>query len=104
MKNDGWRARLRKAVDASEKSQRDISLKAGMGAGYVNSLFRDGKDPTIDNLMKVCEAVGVSLSYVLYGVQMSQETEEFLRLVQEAPEGERDALLKLLRERRRASD
>ncbi len=99
MIDEGWRSRLLAAIKASGKSHRELSLAAGMGAGYVNSLFNDHKDPTIKNLMSVCEAVGVSLSYVLYGYEMSAETEEILRLLQKAPEGERDALLRLLQAR-----
>lgn len=99
MEGEGWRERLRLAVDASGKSQRAISIAAGMGAGYVNSLFKDGKDPTIENLIKVCGIVGVSLSYVLYGIEISPETEETLKLLQKAPEDERNAWLALLRMR-----
>jgi len=91
------------AIRASGKSQRDISLTAGMGPGYVNSLFKESKDPTIENLMRVCQAVGVSLSYVLYGYQMTAETEEILKLLEDASPGERSGLLQLLRERRRST-
>ncbi len=99
MIDEGWRSRLLAAVQASGKSQREISLAAGLGAGYVNSLFKERKDPTIQNLVSVCDAVGVSLSFVLYGYQMSAETEQILHLLQKASPGERDALLRLLRER-----
>lgn len=103
MSDGAWRTRLLAAIQASGKSQREVSLAAGMGAGYVNSLFKDSKDPTVENLMKVCEVAGVSLSYVLYGYQMTAETEEILNLLEEASPGERKGLLTLLRERRRAT-
>lgn len=99
MEGEGWRGRLRSAVEASGKSQRAISIAAGLGPGYVNSLFKEGKDPTIENLIKVCEVVGASLSFVLYGIEMSRQTEETLRLLQAAPEDEREAWLALLRRR-----
>lgn len=103
--NDGaWRRRLSEAIAASGKSQREISLAAGMGAGYVNSLFKENKDPTIENLMKVCAVVGVSLSYVLYGYQISAETEEILQLLEDASPEERVGLLTLLRGLRKAID
>ena len=47
-----WKNRLQEAIRSSGKSQRDISLKAGMGPGYVNSLFKESKDPTVENLHK----------------------------------------------------
>lgn len=102
MTDGAWRNRLLAAIKASGKSQRDISLSSGLGAGYVNSLLKEGKDPTIDNLMKVCQTIGVSLSHILYGYQLSPETEEILSLLEQSTPGERSGLLTLLRERRRA--
>lgn len=75
-----WRDRLRGAIEATERSQRDISLQAGMAPGYVNSLFNEAKDPRISNLLKILDEIDVSLSYILYGIEMSPEMEELLRL------------------------
>lgn len=100
MEDDGWRKRLLEAVKASGKSQRAISIAAGLNPGYVNSLFNEGKDPTISNLIDVCAQVGVSLSHVLYGYEMTAETEEILRLLEGASPGEREGLLQILRGRR----
>jgi transcriptional regulator with XRE-family HTH domain len=94
-----WRKRLAFAVEASGKSKREISLAAGLGAGYVHSILSEGKDPTIERFLKVCAATGVSLTHVIYGFNVSPEDEEFLRLIAEAPERERVAVLALLRSR-----
>jgi transcriptional regulator with XRE-family HTH domain len=54
MKNgldESWRERLRAAVDASGRSMRDISLGAGLSAGYLFSILKDGKDPTMRSLL-----------------------------------------------------
>jgi ribonucleoside-diphosphate reductase alpha chain len=77
-----------------------VSLAAGLGAGYVHSILNEGKDPTIDNLIAVCNEIGVSLSAVLYGYEMSAENEEILRLLQNSSPGAREGLLALLREKR----
>ena len=82
--NDGWRDRLRKAVEASGKSPRAVSLEAGRAHGYVYSLLNEGKDPTISNLSAVCKVLGVSLPYILYGQDITPEAEELLSLVAEA--------------------
>jgi len=37
-----WKNRLQEAIRASGKSQRDISLKAGMGAASIVAATRDG--------------------------------------------------------------
>ncbi|WP_245444912.1 helix-turn-helix domain-containing protein [Pseudaminobacter soli (ex Li et al. 2025)] len=94
--SDDWKKRLEEGIKAKDKTQRAVSLAAGMAPGYVNSLIKGGKDPTIDNLIKVCDAAGISLYYVLYGVEMSPETEEIIRLL-ESSKKKRDSLLQLLR-------
>jgi transcriptional regulator with XRE-family HTH domain len=104
MREMQWRKRLAFAVEASGKSKREISLAAGLGAGYVHSILSEGKDPTIERLLKVCEATGVSLTHVIYGFNVSPEDEEFLRLISEAPEQERLAVLALLRSRNASTE
>lgn len=99
-----WRKRLAFAIEASGKSKREISLAAGLGAGYVHSILSEGKDPTIERLLKVCGATGVSLTHVIYGFNVSPEDEEFLRLISEAPEQERLAVLALLRSRNASTE
>lgn len=98
MGNDDWRARLQKAIDDSGMSYRAVSLAANKGPGYIHSILNEGKDPSVVNLIAVCGVVKVSLSYVLYGFEMSPETEEILALLQDDPE-KRPAILALLRKR-----
>ncbi|NBW13843.1 MAG: helix-turn-helix domain-containing protein [Caulobacteraceae bacterium] len=86
MKIDGWKERLASAVQASGKSLRAISLAANAGPGYLFSVLNDGKDPSVEYLSRLCEALGVSLSYVLYGVNITPETERLMRLAEENPE------------------
>lgn len=93
---ESWRDRLRIAVEQSGKSQRAISKAAGMGAGYINSLLSEGKTPTIDNAIAICEQLNISLSYLLYGFEMNPKTEEVLRLLEAHP-GARDGILQILR-------
>lgn len=104
MVNDAWRNRLNDAVQAAKargKSARAISLAAGRGPGYVHSLLKEGKDPTINNLADVCQQLSVSLSYILYGVELDAETEAIIRLLEENPR-RRAAILQLLEEEARA--
>jgi hypothetical protein len=93
---DGWRQRLVDALKREGRSQRSVSLAVGNG-GLINSWLNEGKDPTIDNLMKVCREAGVSLPYVLYGFEIDAKVEELLLLLQGNPE-KLDATLRLLRE------
>jgi len=92
-----WRNRLTKAVEDSGKSKRSISLASGNGPGYLHSILKDGKDPTIENLLSICENIGVSAVYVLYGYDVGKEEEELLEALRANP-SKRSAILSLLQD------
>ena len=96
-----WRKRLRDEIKNRDRSMRSISLAINKGPGYVHSILEDEKDPTISNLLEVCHEVGVSLSYILYGFDISAETEEILGLLEGYP-ASREGILNILREKRTA--
>lgn len=79
-------------------SSRAVSIAAGNGPGYVHSILTEGKDPSVSNLIAICEVLGVSLSKILYGFDISPETEEILARLEGDPSA-RPALLALLRGR-----
>lgn len=91
-----WRDRLAAAIKQSGKSMRAVSLGAGYGPGYVHSILKDNKDPTIDHLIDVCGQLGISLSYLIYGVDVSGENERILHLLQDAPPLRRKGILQIL--------
>lgn len=97
MENQDWRARIRAAIKEKKLSMRRVSLDAGKAEGYLHSILADGKDPSIDNLTKVCEVIGISLPYALYGYDMTPETVRLLQLFESHPE-KRDSILKLMDE------
>lgn len=95
MENDAWRERLGAALKASGKSNRKVSLDAGFGPGYIHSIMAEGKDPTIEKLMTICEQIPVSVPYILYGVDVTPEDLDLLTIMKQSPE-KRDAVLTLL--------
>lgn len=97
MRDSDWKPRLEAAVEASGKSRRAISLAAGMGPGYVHSLLREGKEPTISSLIAICREIGVSATYIVTGQDLSEEGEEFLALLGQASPSQRKAVLEVLR-------
>ena len=107
---DGWKDRLATAIVESGRSDRDISLsakppgKAQLGPGYVHSILKEGKDPTVGNLQAICEALGVSIYRILGGFDMTPETERLLRLLVDAEEGDRRSVLHLLGARPRSRE
>lgn len=98
MTTDDWRSRLTVALADRKLSHRAASLGAGLAPGYVHSLLKEGKDPSVDNLSKVCAAAGISLSFVLFGFEISPATERLMALAEADPQ-QRDHLLALLEKR-----
>lgn len=99
MAKDEWRLRLAAKIKQSDKSLRAISLAIGKSEGYVHSVLKGHRSPRAEVLAQICAAVGTSVSYVLYGFDISAEEEEFLSLFSAASKPERDAVLTLLRSR-----
>lgn len=99
MENKAWAQRLLAAITDSGHSQRSASLKAGRGQGYVNSLLTSGKVPSVENLMGICEVIGASPAYILWGVDVREEDAEIISAMREDP-STRDAILALLRRRK----
>ena len=95
MNDNAWKKRLVEAIEAKGSSLRSVSLAAGKGPGYIHSLLAEGKDPSITNLLMVCDAAAISGAYVLFGLEADTETQELIRKMQSQP-GKRDAILKLL--------
>lgn len=107
---EGWKDRLAAAIAESGRSERDISLSARpprkpqLGPGYVHSILKEGKDPTIGNLQAICDALGVSIYRILGGFDMTPETERLLRLLVAAEEDDRRSVLQLLGARPRLQE
>lgn len=95
MIDSGWRDRLQAALEKKKKSAREISLKAGKGPGYLHSILKEGKDPTVESMGAICDALEVSIASILLGVEMSRETEEIMQAIEGSP-ARRDAVLQLL--------
>lgn len=89
------RERLKEKLDQAGISMRNASANAGFGNGYVQSVVKDGIEPTVKKLAKICEANGISFAYVLFGIEMSPETRKLLKLMESDP-AKRDGILALL--------
>lgn len=95
--DDTWRERLAKAIEARGVSKRSLSLKAGMGPGYVHSLLSEGKEPTIEKLVRICAELDVPLAAIVYGDEASQFVQEVVELWRKAPPSLRQGILEILR-------
>jgi len=67
----GWRERLLEAIDADERSDRAISLAAGLGPNFIGQMRGSKtaapKNPSIDHVRKIVAALNVPLSSVVGG-------------------------------------
>lgn len=77
-------------------SMRAASLAAGMGPGYVHSIIKEGKDPGVESLLKVCDTLGITLSWLLYGFDIDPTSEKILQIVQGSDERQKAAVLTIL--------
>lgn len=97
MRYENFTTRLMNAIDADGRSDRAISLAAGLGENYVNQMRLYGKEPSIICAGKLADALNVSLAYVLLGTEITRRDEEFVQLLREVPPHGRQAVLQLLR-------
>ena len=89
------RKRLKVALKSKGLSMRRVSEDAKLNPGYVHSILSSDREPTIGNLAKICKVADLSLSYVMYGFEMSPETERLISLLEKNPE-KRASMLALL--------
>lgn len=98
---DEWRERLIEAANKSGRSDRDISLAAGLGPSFMNELRRTDKVPTVKRVLMLAAELNVSLAAVFLGRDdISPQDEEMLALAHQVSPEEREALLTLWRARR----
>jgi transcriptional regulator with XRE-family HTH domain len=60
---------LRAARHAAGMTQEQLAYRAKLDRSYVSQLERDRKSPTVDTLLRVCKALGVSAAAVIARVE-----------------------------------
>jgi transcriptional regulator with XRE-family HTH domain len=53
-------------------TQEDVAHAAGMNLSYYGKLERGQNNPTLDTLIRVCDAIGASLSDIVAGLSSDQ--------------------------------
>ena len=102
MMAEGWKERLLAAIDADGRNDRQISNDAGLGQNFVNQFRTTSREPRVKQVIKLADALGVSLAYLFLGEEITPEDEEFFQFLREStPEG-REAVLQLLKTMRSA--
>ncbi|MBU2943151.1 helix-turn-helix transcriptional regulator [Shimia thalassica] len=94
---NAMRERLQKALDDKRMSMRKASLDSGLSETALHGIIKLGRDPGTMNLVKICDTLGISVAWVMYGYDVSIENDEILQLLQKNP-SKQEAILALLRE------
>jgi len=96
MTDETWKDRLLHAVERSGKSQQAIAIDAGLGRAYLYGVFKEGKVPTVENMIRICNAIGVSPAFIIFGWSMNPKQQELLDLIAQHPD-QIDNLIALLK-------
>lgn len=75
-----WRERILKAVEADPRSDRAISVAAGLGVNFVNELRNSEKEPGVNKVLRLASTLGLSLGYVFNGAEISDVQESDLQV------------------------
>lgn len=94
---NAWRERLVKAIEKDGRTPRAISLAAKLGPNFLAQMLSRGTSPSTAAVVALCDILGISLTYLFTGAEMSPEDEELLRLSGELPERKKALLLDMAR-------
>lgn len=92
---NAMRERLLALLKEHDTSMRVASINGGTTPGYLHSVIKGGAEPTVQKLAQICTANGFSLAYVVFGFEISPETERLMTLMESEPQA-RDGILSLL--------
>lgn len=92
-----YKERLKAEIEAQGKSWREVSLAAGLSPGYLFTVFTEGKTPSIEVVVRICDVLGVPVSYIVEGYRRDPKTEEILRLWGQMSPEDRQAFERILK-------
>lgn len=98
-----WRDRFEAAMKARGFTMRALSVEADLNPGFVFAMLkgeggRKPKEPTVENLVKLCEILQVPMSRIVYGDSDLGAVDEILERWRGASPTIRQAILGILRE------
>lgn len=94
--DDGWRERLREAIKASPHGTTTISTRAGLNTSYLRKLLETNQAPNLRALTSICEVLGVSVSWITEGRQVSEETDRIVNAYLNLPPNLREMAVQML--------
>ncbi len=80
------RERLLSAIKQKNLSMREVSLASGNSESYLSGVLIRGRDPQLTKLIGVCDYLGVSITWALYGFEVPDGADDIFQLLSEKPE------------------
>lgn len=99
-----WRSRLRQCLAKSGKTRSQVCQEAGLNPAYLTQILEHkSATPRIDNLARVAEVLGTSVSFLVDGLTMDDETRRFAELYGSLNAERKAAVLVILEDMAKAS-
>lgn len=68
------------AIERDGRSDRVICAAIGRSGSYLNGILRGGKEPGIESMVRLAETLNISLSWLMFGIELDGDAEKLLRL------------------------
>ncbi|TNE82585.1 MAG: XRE family transcriptional regulator [Gammaproteobacteria bacterium] len=75
--SEDWRARLKGRMSELNVSQRDLAEVLGLSQGVVSHYIVGRNDPSVESLIKICNALSISSDWLLFGRLDSSPKQNF---------------------------
>jgi transcriptional regulator with XRE-family HTH domain len=69
---DNWRKRLQDRIDALGLSPREVTRRAGVNPTMVHDILNKGSTPSVENLFRIAQALGMTLTELYEGTERVQ--------------------------------
>ena len=71
--------RIAKRRKVLNMTQEEVAQATGLSNNYISNIENNHSIPSIDTLLKICEAIDTTPNYLLLGISSYSDTEEDLR-------------------------
>lgn len=82
---EAMRQRIRDELKRQRRSQADVVEKAELGQGYLTNILKRGQMPSVDKLHRLCDELGVSVAWIMYGLDVPPDFDRIFDLMQKDP-------------------
>lgn len=94
--------RLKNAIKTSNYSQKELSAILRISEDSITRYIKEKQSPKIDTLMMICEALNISIVWLLTGKEnetLTENEKELLTLFRELPEREQIKVIGIVEDR-----